>query len=151
MSKVAEPHEQLSFALEVEDGWPPVAVECLPFRVTREGHQALVPPLFVKDLSVGDVIDATLDAASTQIVSWCHVARSDHTTIWLLRTGHTETIEPVLAELRQLGCNTVGLEKVGIHSVDVPGSVAIASVDAALEHLDADSVAVAFPSMRHRE
>lgn len=46
----------LGFALEIDDGWPPVAVESLPLRVTREGHVVEAPPLFVKDLSVGDVI-----------------------------------------------------------------------------------------------
>jgi hypothetical protein len=40
---------------------------------------------------------------------------------------------------------------VGAYAVDVPESVPITTVDAALAHLDPDSVAVAFPSMRHPE
>ena len=151
MSSSAQVEVCLSFALNVEDGWPPVAVESLPFHVMPEGYVALVPPLFVKDLSVGDIIDATLDDAGRRVASWRHVVRSAHTTIWLLRMRGSETIEVVLDELRRLGCNTVGLEESGCYSVDVPESVEIETVDAALEHLDADSVAVAFPSMRHHE
>lgn len=47
---------ELKFPLDVEDDWPPVAVEGLPFDVALGGYVATVPPLFVKDLSVGDVI-----------------------------------------------------------------------------------------------
>jgi len=142
----------LAFPLEVEEGWPPVAVEWLPFRVADEGYVATVPPLFVKDLSVGDVIEVRLEAGD-QVQSWLHVARSGRTTIWLLRMQCSSTIDIdlVLAELRALGCNTVGLEEAGAYSVDVPDSVPIETVDFALAKLDSDSVAVAFPSLRHAE
>ena len=56
-----------------------------------------------------------------------------------------------LTQLRGLGCNTAALEEAGTYSVDVPESVPIETVDAVLAHLDADAVAVAFPSMRHEE
>jgi hypothetical protein len=112
---------------------------------------ALVSPLFVRDLSVGDVIEATLDDDGHRVESWRHVSRSGRTTIWLLRMQPSVTINKVLEQLRGMGCNTVSLEDLGTYSVDVPESVPIEEVDAALAHLDADSVAVAFPSMRHEE
>ncbi len=56
-----------------------------------------------------------------------------------------------LTQLRGLGCNTAALEGAGTYSVDVPESVPIETVDAVLAYLDADAVAVAFPSMRHEE
>jgi hypothetical protein len=137
--------------LDVEDGWPPVAVESLPFQVAPDGYVALVSPLFVRDLSVGDVIDATLDAGGKRVESWHHVVRSGRSTIWLLRLDRSNTIDAVLTRLRGLGCNTVTFEQAGTYSVDVPESVPMKTVDAALAHLDADSVAVAFPAMRHPE
>ncbi|WP_157907139.1 DUF4265 domain-containing protein [Sorangium cellulosum] len=141
----------LSFPLDVEDDWPPVAVESLPFRVAPEGYVAQVPPLFVKGLSVGDVIGATLEAGSYKVIGWKHVVKSGRSTVWLLRMRQSETISAVLAELRELGCNTVGLEDLGVYSVEVPESVRIEAVDTALAHLDSDSVAVAFPSLRHEQ
>jgi Domain of unknown function (DUF4265) len=141
----------LSFPLDVEDGWPPVPVETLPFRPAVEGYIAAVPPLFVKDLSVGDVIDATLEEGSSRVSSWRHRAKSGHSTIWLLRMRQSATIDSVLGELRSLGCHTVRLEEAGAYSIDVPETVAMSPVDAALAELDELAVAVAFPSMRHPE
>lgn len=143
--------QRFDFPLEVEDGWPPVAVECLPFRVVPGGYVALVPPLFVKDLSVGDIIHVTREAGGCRVLSWRHVARSECTTIWLLRLRHSETIHVVLTELRKLSCNTVGAADLGVYSIEVPEAVPIETVDRILAQLDADSVAVAFPSMRHQE
>lgn len=140
----------LKFPLEVVDGWPPVGVESLPFKTTTEGYQALASPLFVKDLSVGDVIDPRLDDEN-MVHAWSHVSRSDRTTIWLLRLKQSNGIDAALAELRKLGCNSVGFAAGGSYSVDVPGAVSIEGVDAILAKLDSDAVAVAFPSMRHPE
>lgn len=151
MNSIVGANMNLNFPLNVEDGWPPVAAECLPFKVTPDGYVALSPPLFVKDLSVGDVINATLDAEDYRVTSWRHVTKSGHTTVWLLRIRRTNTIEAVLLELRDLGCNTVELKEAGVYSVDVPELVSIETVDIILAHIDADLVAVAFPSMRHPE
>lgn len=140
----------LRFPLDVEDDWPPVAEESLPFRVSSDGYVALVPPLFVKELSVDDVIEVKLESGD-HVQSWVHVRRSRRTTIWLLRMQSSDTIEVVLAKLRSLRCNTVALEDVGAYSVDIPESVAMGTVDSVLADLDNDAVAVAFPSMRHAE
>lgn len=138
----------LNFPLSVEDDWPPVATESLPFYVVEGGYECRVAPLFVKDLSVGDVISAEL-GCDQEVLSWRHVYRSLHSTVWLLRLKRPNTIDAVLAELRRLGCGTVGLDEAGCYAVDVPESIAMETVDKALENLDAGSVATAFPSMRH--
>lgn len=140
----------LVFPLEVSDGWPPVGSESLPVEVCSEGYRALASPLFIKDLSVNDVIAAEL-AADDTVRSWHHVHRSDHTTVWLLRLRRDNRIEEALEQLRALGCNTTGLSQAGCYSIDVPGEVDIADVDDALSILDEESVGVAFPSMRHDE
>ena len=140
----------LKFPLDVEEGWPPVAVESLPFERDGDEYQALTAPLFVKDLSVGDRISATVDADGS-VVSWQHTYRSDRTTIWLLRLRQTDQVDDVLSALRAIDCNTVGLDSVGSYSVDVPGSVPIDAVDMVLDKLDRESVAIAYPSMRHSD
>ena len=133
------------------NGWPPVSSECPPFRVDGGRYEALAPPLFVKDLSVGDVIKVKVDAASKCVVRWRHVTRSAHSTVWLARMRASDTIERVLAELRKLGCNTVRFEQGGVYSIDVPDSVDLIVLDDVLAGLDRESVAVAFPSLRHQE
>lgn len=142
---------QLHFPLDVVDGWPPVAVECLPFAIVQNGLQTLAAPLFVKDLSVDDIIDVALDAARGVVTSWTHVATSGRSTVWLLRTAACPALADALARLRQLGCNTVTADALGVHAIDVPSSVRLAAVDEALASLDPSAVAVAFPSLRHAE
>lgn len=139
----------LIFPLDVEDDWPPVASESIPFAVCVGGYRALAAPLFVKDLSVGDVITADL-AEANLVKSWQHVVRSGRTTVWLLRLrGGNNRIDQTLAELRAMGCDTVDFGEMGCYSVDVPETLKIDQVDEVLALLDESSVGVAFPSMRH--
>lgn len=143
----------LGFVLEIEDGWPPVAVESLPFAtgLVVEEYRLTKPPLFVKDLSVDDLIAVNEFDLEGNVVSWRHIVRSQRTTIWLLRLRQTEDIKRALSELRELGCNTVGLDSVGCYSIDVPENLGIEKIDAVLSSIDAERVAIAYPSMRHPE
>jgi hypothetical protein len=122
--------------------------ESLPFDKGAEGYRCLSVPLFVKDLSVGDVISASQDAEGF-VDSWAHVLKSGNSTVWLLRLAGEPPIAACLEQLRSLQCNTSGLESFGCYAVDVPAALPLADVDAVLEMLDQDLVAVAFPSLRH--
>lgn len=150
MNKPERSTTMLKFSLDVEDGWPPVAVESLPFLTFPNGYTAQASPLFVKDLSVGDKISADLDHENN-VKAWAHLNRSAHTTIWLLRLRQPNGIDDALAKLREVGCNTVGLQAAGCYSIDVPGTISMEIVDSILAVLDDNAVAVAFPSMRHPE
>jgi Domain of unknown function (DUF4265) len=144
----------LEFALEVIDDWPPVGLECIPAQVRFNGYEVLAPPLFVKNLSVGDVIvtvdgEVGLEGKSELIWLWRHVQKSSHSTIWLARLAQTDEIDGVLVALRNLGCRTVSLSSCGSYAVDVPPSVTFSDADACLATLDPERVAVVFPSLRH--
>jgi len=149
-SNVRKNSSSLAFSLKVEDGWPPVAVENVPFEKTDTGCRILVPPIFVKGISVGDIIEI-IKTENREIKTWEHIKKSNRTTIWLRRMRDSKKLEFVLSELRDLGCHTVYLESLGSFSVDVPSKVTIESVDVALGKLDKRSTAVAFPSFRHQE
>ena len=139
---------QLNFALDVDDDWPPVRLECLSFERVSNGYRARSVPLFVKNLSVDDVIAPEIDA-NGHVTSWTHVLRSEHTTVWRLRLRETDQIDRVLSDLRKLGCSTCSLDSFGCHAIDVPVAVSIGDLDKCLGALDPVSVAVAFPSFRH--
>jgi hypothetical protein len=140
---------ELRFSLKIEDGWPPVSVEGLPFRTTSAGYVATAPPLFVKDLSVGDVINAEVGNDGV-VESWHHVSKSSRSVVWLLRIAKTEEIEGALERLRSVGCSTASLPSAGSYSIDVPGDVSVTDVDAILATLNPDKVAIAYPSFRHK-
>lgn len=141
-------HISLQFPVNPECDWPPIGSECLTFEELAEGYKSLEPPLFVTDLSVGDIIKITTDQ-SGYISNWQHIERSGRSVIWILRLRDTEQIHIVLKQLRDLGCNTAGIEEYGCYSVDVPGNLEIIVVDKLLNTLDPAVAAVAFPSMRH--
>jgi hypothetical protein len=140
----------LQFPLHVEDDWPPVGSESLPFRKVRDGYELLTPPLFVYNLSVGDVINI-LEDGNGFVVEWSHLSKSARSVIWLLRLSEKAGIDIYLDELRQIGCNTTGISDFGCYSIDVPESVTIADVDAVLNNIDTMAIAVAFPSLRHTD
>jgi hypothetical protein len=138
----------LQFNLDIEDDWPPVSIESLPFEKMDDGYKCLEAPLFVKDLSVGDVISVEEDGING-VKSWVHLQKSGRTTIWILRISETDEIDTALKQLRLLDCNTVGLPQFGCYAVDVPQEVSISDVDSVLEKMSSDRVVIAFPSMRH--
>lgn len=84
----------LQFPLEVEDDWPPVGSESLPFEKLADGYRAMSPPLFVRDLSVGDVIDVSEDEFGF-VSAWRHLAKSGRSVLWLLRLSETDEIDRV--------------------------------------------------------
>lgn len=140
----------LRFQLAGNEGWPPVGSESIPFEKLAIGYECISVPLFVKDLSVEDVI--SIDQEENGFVScWTHVQKSSRSTIWLLRLTDSPPIHECLKILRSLQCNTVGLDDFGCYAVDVPAALPIREVDAVLEMLDEELVAVAYPSMRHPE
>jgi hypothetical protein len=138
----------LQFPLQVVDDWPPVGSESLSFEKGLIGYTLLVPPMFTSELSVGDVVEIFKDEFGF-VSRWRHLARSGRSVIWILRISNGAFIEQTLNKLREVGCNTTGVDDLGCYSVDIPEDVSIKSVDAVLDELDTNAVAVAFPSFRH--
>ena len=143
---------KLSFQLEVEDGWPPVAAEVMECTQVDKSFRIESAPLFLKGLSVGDLIIATPDEEG-RVWEWQHLAKSDRTTIWLARLSLEAQgeIDATLLKLRGLKCNVTRSEALGCFAIDVPADCPIDDVDRCLAPLAPDRVAVAFPSFRHEE
>jgi hypothetical protein len=140
----------LQFPLEVVDDWPPVGSESLSFEKGASGYTLTVPPMFISELSVGDVIDVSEDEFGF-VSDWWHLAKSGRSIIWLLIISKDACVNPILENLQKIGCHTAGIENLGCYSVDVPENVLIDVVDAILNELDTSTVAVTFPSFRHPE
>ena len=143
---------ELFFQLQQdEDGWPPVAVEGLWCQSLDDGHfRVETCPLFVKNVSVGDVITVQHDEQG-EIVSHTLVTPSENSTLWII-FWNDGGVEPTLQKLRSLGCDTATLEgyEPKLCSVNVASSIAMPDVDAVLAPLEeAKQIAVAYPSFRH--
>lgn len=141
---------KLKFILDVEEDWPPVAIEALPCTAQRGGFRIETAPLFVKGISNGDVVSVEFDA-NENVCRWEHLEKSARTTIWLLRIADSPDIDSILEQARSLKCNTTGLKQFGCYAIDVPAECDFADVDALFEGLDSEHVAVAYPSFRHED
>ncbi len=139
----------LTFRLEVADGWPPLGAECLPCTDAAGGSMIAAPPLFVKDLSVGDVIAIT-EQDQGQVYSWDHLSRSDRSTVWILTFAGTSIAAP-LEHLVGLGCKVASLPDWHLFAVDVPPTVAIGTLKGMFAGFPEDAVALAYPSWRQPE
>jgi hypothetical protein len=140
----------LQFALEREDDWPPFGTESLLFEEIFDGYKCVMVPLFIKGLSVDDIIEIEQGGGGL-VTSWRHLRKSGRSTVWLLRLSEEPLINTCLSSLRLLQCNTTALDDFGCYAIDVPSSLPISEVDSLLEILDPARVAIAFPSMRHSE
>ncbi|WP_222566001.1 DUF4265 domain-containing protein [Novilysobacter antarcticus] len=144
-----EPVQQLTFSLHVEDDWPPVAAECLPVEEHLGGFRLLSPPLFVKRLSVGDVIRVE-ETINDQVVAWTVQSASQHSTIWAMAFGGFD-LGPILSKARALGCHTATFSSGALAAVDVPPTVTAHQLDSMLTGYDEAELAVVYPSWRHEE
>ena len=142
-----EQTQQVTFALNPEDGWPPVGAESLPVAPAPEGARLLVPPLFVKGLAVGDVFEVT-DTVNGQAATWSVVSESGHSTVWLMALGDLE-LGGLMAQARELGCNTSIFPTQVLASIDLPPAVSVQALDALLAPYSANELAVAYPVWRH--
>lgn len=138
---------ELMFVLEIDEDWPPVAIECLNCSVSKTGFKIEVPPLFIKNLSVGDVIQIQKNDEG-QVVAWSHIEKSLRSTIWIMVTGD-HSIEDAIECLKKLKCNIERFEEYRYFAVDVPEECPVERLDECLNALDEQNVSVAYPSFRH--
>ena len=137
---------ELLFVLQIEDGWPPVAKEGLGCTLCNGGYRVDVPPFFVKDLSVGDVIAVQRNEAG-EVISWRHVRKSKRSTVWIMVKGDS-SIEDVIGCLKGLQCNIERFTQYRYFAVDVPESCLATRLDECLDSLG-ERAHVAYPSFRH--
>jgi hypothetical protein len=141
--------DSLTFRLAVEDGWPPVAAECMPCAVDQGGFRMLAAPLFVRELSLDDIISIT-EEENGQIWSWQHIYKSANSTVWFLTIGDTSIEEP-LVHLTALGCSVVRFPVAGVISLNVPPSVSADLLDSYFAGFTVEELKVAYPSWRHQD
>lgn len=140
--------EKLGFVLDVEDGWPPVAVEhvwCEPIGSIYELRNA---PFFLHGLAYGDRFTVRRNDDDGYISEFSVVQSSGHSLVWVLDQG-TLTIDRFKPDLFALNCSIEGFARFRLHAIDIPPSADAAMIEALLDRLEAFGLAVAFPVWRH--
>ena len=140
------PQFELKFRLTVDDGWPPVGFEVLPVDTEGEMHTILVPPFFLKGLSVDDVIKCTFDSEG-YVENWAHVYKSNRSTFWVHFKSLVEW-EAAKQHLLDLGCNIETYNAYKHSAIDVPSLLPWERVDEILGPVIAAGGFVVAPSLR---
>ncbi len=141
---------KITFPLTPEDGWPPVGAEHLHCEPVPGGVVIDSIPLFVSDLSAGDVIETLETDEEGRVWKWKHVHSAPRSTVWVMNLAGVP-LEPAFQRLRGLGCRIEGLQAFNLSAVDVPIDVAAGILDGCFSEFTEDQVALAFPSWRHDE
>ena len=140
--------ENLRFALDVEDGWPPVATEGVWCSVEDDIFQLQNAPFFIKGLAWGDRFRAVPDSVNGCIFDFELVEPSGHSLAWVLKSAGSD-FSSHQAKLQELGCRVEGFPAFNLWSIDVPPAAAEADVDNLLAEIEAQGFAVAVPVWRY--
>jgi len=140
--------EKVSFALDVEDGWPPVAVEHVWCERHDDLYKLVNAPFFIQGLAYGDKFTAVPDSVNGCVFEFTVVEPSGHSLVWVLDT-ETHAFGPVKHEVLKLGCRVEGFPVFGLHSIDVPLSVDVTMLNDSVASLEARGFSLAFPVWRH--
>ncbi|HVK54643.1 MAG TPA: DUF4265 domain-containing protein [Burkholderiales bacterium] len=136
----------LTFRLDVEDGWPPVGAECIPCERLDRGYKVLASPHFIKDLSVDDVIEV-VEEDNDQVFSWRHLERSMRSTLWVM-VLEKASVENEMRRLKLRHCRVSHLEAFDLYAIDIPPDLSEEEVDDCFSGSDPEKVVLAYPSWR---
>lgn len=140
--------EKISFALDVEDAWPPVAVEHVWCEKNGSTYEMKNAPFFVQGLALGDRFSATPDSVNGYIFEFTVEESSGHSLVWIMEQSGLE-LAPYESELFNLGCRFEGFPSFQLYAVDVPPHVERNAINAFVDKLESIGFALAFPVWRH--
>jgi hypothetical protein len=140
--------EKIAFALDTDDGWPPVAIEHVWCENAGSIYQLKNAPFFIKGLAFDDKFSAETDSVNGCVFEFTVVESSGHSLVWIIDQGGLKLGEYEDA-LLSLGLGVEGFPRFNLHAVDVPASVDCEAVNTLMDRLESLGFAMAFPVWRH--
>jgi hypothetical protein len=136
------------FALNIDDGWPPVGSEGVWCEVNNGKFTLKNAPFFISNLAVGDVFTADLDPVNKHVFEFSVIEQSGHSLIWIMNNKDID-LTGFKSSLHQLKCNTEELQRFSYHSVDVPVDVNVNALNKLIDNFEKKGLDFAFPVWRH--
>ncbi|MDR7134397.1 hypothetical protein J2X06_001581 [Lysobacter niastensis] len=138
---------KLQFSLEIDGDWPPISSEAVWCDLVGASFQLRNAPFFIKGLAVNDIFEAEPDPVNGHIFEFQVTEPSDHSLIWILNNTQVDA-DPILAQLRDIGCSTEGLQRFSLYAVDVPPHVPDQELNTLLDTAESTGLDLAFPVWR---
>jgi hypothetical protein len=147
-----EPNESVSvklcFALDVQDGWPPVATEWVWCRPVGDAFELRNVPFFIEGLAFGDQFLAEPDTVNGCIFDFKVVKSSGHSVVWVMNNKDLD-LQAAKAALHEQGCGFEGFPDYKLLCVDVPSETDRTQINALLDQMERDGLDLACPVWRH--
>ena len=140
--------EKVIFALDIEDGWPPVSSEGVWCERENKKYKIVNAPFFIKDLAYGDIFEAEHDDVSEHIFEFKVLEESGHSLVWVLNNIDLD-LTRFKEKLIELGCDFEGFQRFSLYSIDVPPSVDKEKINKLIDEYEEQGLDFAFPVWRH--
>ena len=144
------PPVKLSFALHVDDDWPPVGAEHVWCESMGAAFRLENAPFFINGLAFGDVFAATPDPINGHIFEFEVLHESGHSLVWMLCPNEADPT-PFKDAFLKLGCSVEGFSQFSLHAIDVPPEISVERFDEILASAEENNFEFAFPVWRHGE
>ena len=137
MDEPAPAYVKVHFRLEIENDWPPAAVESLWAIERGDGAVELAnTPFFVRGVAIGDVVETSIDDEGAR---WAGsvIRPSANCTIRLivLRGGGSAAArQTVLNVFHKLGAGGEGIEQFRMVALDIPPDAKLGKIKRLLHH-----------------
>jgi len=140
--------EKVLFALDIDDGWPPVSSEGVWCEREGRDYKLVNAPFFIKGLAYGDIFKAEPDKVNEHIFEFEVIGESGHSLVWALNNKHIE-IHDFKKRLLELGCSFEGFEQFSLYSIDIPETTDKVGINNLIDEYEVYGLDFAFPVWRH--
>ena len=138
------------FAIDVEDGWPPVSSESVWCEEVESGYRLVNVPFFISGLAFGDVFAAEPDPVNNSVFEFEVISKSGHSVVWLLNNNDID-LTRFKEHLLEIGCSIESMMKFSLCSIDVPPGIDIERFDCLIQEYESKGVDFAYPVWRYGE
>ena len=142
--------EKVFFALDIEDGWPPVGVESVWCEKVGDNYRLKNVPFFIPDIARDDVFYAEIDPVNKHVFDFEIIESSGRSVVWFMNNSDLN-ISKFKEKLTQLGCSVEGFPKFSLSSIDVPPDIDFDALENLVDHYENKGLDFAFPVWRNIE
>jgi hypothetical protein len=142
--------EKIMFALDVEDGWPPVSSEGAWCERVDNLYKFRNVPFFISGLAFNDIFSAERDPVNDHIFEFEVVEKSGHSVVWLMNNADID-ISEFKEGILKLGCSFESFPRFSLGAIDVPPNVDLNPFDRLIDEYEERGLAFAFPVWRADE
>lgn len=139
--------EKLIFALDVEDGWPPVSAEGVWCEKVGQNYTLKNAPFFIPNLAVEDTFSAITDDVNEQIFEYNLEENGGHSLVWLMNNINLD-LSGFFEKITDIGCFYEGLKRFSLATIDVPPGIDVKRLNEILDEYEGLGIDFAFPVWR---